>query len=380
MTRMSGLERFFLRCLAMARKEVMHILRDPQILAFALGMPLALMFLFGYAVSFDIEHIPFVVVDGDRTAGSRRLVQAFTASGTFTLVAERDDPEEVETLFRSGSAKAALIIPAGFTRTRQAGREAVAQLLLDGSDNTSASITLGYANAVALASQQQDMAALLGTLEPPPQARVHTLFNPGLRSAVFLVPGLIVLILVMVAVMLTSLTLAREYERGSMEQLFATPVGRAEVILGKLGPYFVIGLVQVLLVVSVGVYVFAVPVRGSLLLLFSVSGLFLLAMLMQGLLISAITRSQMLASQVAAISTFLPALLLSGFIFPVETMPWPLRALASLLPARYFVHALRAILLRGNGLEVIWGDVLAILLFFCFVYALAIGRFRREVG
>ena len=372
--------RFLMRAFVMAEKELMHIMRDPQVIAFALGMPVVLILLFGYAVSFDIDHIPFVVVDQDQSAASRELVDAFTASDTFRTVGERQDPDEVETLFRRGVARAALVIPHGFERDGRRGVGQTAQLLLDGSDNMTASIALGYANAVALSSSQASFEKILGSAKPPIEPRVRTLFNPALRSAVFLVPGLIVVILVMIAVMLTALTVAREYERGSMEQLFATPVGRVEVILGKLGPYFVLGLVQVLLIVTLGVILFDVPMRGSIPLLFFVSSVFLLAMLMQGLLISVVTRSQMLASQIAAISTLLPALLLSGFMFPIENMPVVLRAIATVLPARYFVHALRAIMLRGNGLAVIAPDVLAMALFFAVLLVIATARFRRTIA
>jgi ABC-2 type transport system permease protein len=371
---------FLQRTLAIAHKEVVHIQRDPQVLGFALGMPIVLTILFGYGVTFDVERIPIVIVDQDRSAGSRALRDRFVASSTFTVVAERGDPRQVETLFRSNLAKAALIVPAGFERRMQRGEEAKAQLLLDGADNTTASISLGYANAVSITASRDQLTAVMGKVTPPLEVRIRTLFNPGLRSSVFLVPGLMVVILVMIAVMLTALTIAREYENGSMEQLFATPVGRLEVILGKLGPYFVIGLVQVLLVLTLGVVLFGVPVNGSVAVLFLVSSVFLLAMLMQGLFISVLTQQQMVASQVAAISTFLPALLLSGFVFPVENMPAILRAVASLMPARYFVRALRAVLLRGNGLEVIWPDVLALTGFFLLLLFVATARFKREVA
>jgi ABC-2 type transport system permease protein len=368
------------RTFAIAHKEVVHIGRDPQMLIFALGMPVVLIFLFGYAVSFDIERIPLVVVDQDRSAESRALVDKFTASDTFRVVARRQDPRDVETLFRSFTAKTALVIPAGYGRKLRRGENAEAQLLLDGADNTTASIALGYATAVSLAASREQMERVVGDLKMPMEIRVRTFFNPGLKSSVFLVPGLMVLILVMVAVMLTSLTIAREYERGSMEQLFATPVGRLEVILGKLAPYFLIGLVQVLLVLALGVTFFDVPVRGSLPLLFGLSAVFLLAMLMQGLLISVVTRNQMVASQVAAISTFLPALLLSGFIFPVDSMPLLLRGIAHAMPAQYFVRSLRAVLLRGNGLEVIWPDLLALTGFFLLLLLVAVKRFKRYVA
>ncbi|GMV43843.1 MAG: hypothetical protein AMXMBFR64_55590 [Myxococcales bacterium] len=372
--------RVLLRVRAMATKEVMHILRDPQILAFALGMPVVLILLFGYAVSFDVEHTPLVVVDQDRSPASRQLVDAFTASDTFHEIARTDAPDAAETLFRRSIARSALVIPHGFDAARRAGREAVAQLLLDGSDNMTASIALGYANAVAMSQSQADVARVMGTFEPPIDMRPRMLFNPALRSSVFLVPGLIVVILVIGAVMLTALTIAREYERGSMEQLFTTPVARLEVILGKVAPYFVLGQVQVLLVVTLGVWLFDVPVRGSLPLLFCVASVFLLAMLMQGIVISVVTRNQMVASQVAVISTMLPALLLSGFMFPVENMPLVLQGIASVMPARYLVHGLRAILLRGNGLDVVGPDMLAMGAFFLVLLAIATKRFRRTVA
>jgi drug efflux transport system permease protein len=374
------MRRLLLRIYAMSHKEVMHIQRDPQMLIFALGMPVVLIFLFGYAVSFDIERIPLVVVDQDHTAESRALVEKFTASDTFRVVARRQDPGQVETLFRSSSAKAALVIGPGYGSRLRRGENAEAQLLLDGADNTTASIALGYATAVSLAASREQMEKVLGQIEMPLEVRVRTFFNPRLKSAVFIVPGLMVVILVMVAVMLTALTIAREYERGSMEQLFATPVGRLEVILGKLAPYFLIGLLQVLLVLSLGVTFFDVPVRGSIPLLFGLSSLFLLAMLMQGLVISVITRNQMVASQVAAISTFLPALLMSGFIFPVENMPLLLRGIAAVMPAQYYVRSLRAVLLRGNGLEVIWFDLLALTGFFLLMLIIAVLRFKRTVA
>jgi ABC-2 type transport system permease protein len=374
------MRRFVQRTLVMAEKELTHIMRDPQVLVFALGMPVVLILLFGYAVSFDVDDIPLVVVDQDQSRESRELIAAFTASGSFSEVAERQDPEQVETLFRRGVARAALVIPPDFEERGKRNAGPRAQLLLDGSDNMTAGIALGYANSVALASSQRSIERTLGTAEPPLEVRPRTLFNPGLVSSVFLVPGLIVVILVMIAVMLTALTVAREYERGSMEQLFTTPVSRMEVILGKLGPYFVLGLVQVLLVLTVGVNLFDVPVRGSLWLLFGVASVFLLAMLMQGLLISVVTRSQMVASQVAVISTMLPALLLSGFMFPIENMPLPLQAIATVLPARYFVHAIRAILLRGNGIEVLALDLAAMAAFFLVLLTIATARFRRTVA
>ncbi len=378
------MKRFLLRTVAVAEKEVTHILRDRQILAFALGIPLVMVFLFGFAVSFDVEHIPLVVVDQQHTASSRSVVAKYLSADTFEEVARREDADEVEPLFRSGVAKAALVLPPDLDRKLGRNEQATAQLLLDGSDNMTAGIALGYAQALALKTSSEQMTEVLdligAKLEPPLTAHTRTLFNPGLRSAIFLVPGLIVVILVIVAVMLTALTIAREYERGSMEQLFATPVGRTEVVLGKMAPYFAIGMVQVLLVLAIGVTVFEVPVRGSLPLLFGTSLVLLLAMLMQGLLVSTITRSQMVASMAAVMSTLLPSLLLSGFIFPIDSMPWLLRAISTVVPARYFIHAIRAILLRGNGVDVIAFDLLMLGAYFLLMLVVAVKRFRREIA
>ena len=369
-----------IRFAAMAGKEVNHILRDPQVLLFALGMPVVLLLLFGYAVTFDIDHIPLVVVDQEQSASSRELIAAFEGGDLFEVVAVRETPEEVEPLLQRGVAKVGLIIPEGFDRELLRGDSPQAQLLLDGTDNNSAGMALGYANALSQAATKKAAERAGTPLELPLEARARTLYNPGLRSTVVLVPGLMVILLVMVAVMLTALTVAREYERGSMEQLFATPIGRLEVILGKLAPYFILGMVDVLLVVTVGVLLFDVPIAGELAVLTGVSALFMLAMLMQGLFISVATRNQMVASQLAVISTLLPSLLLSGFIFPVESMPSPLQVVASIFPARYFVHAVRVVMLKGGGFESIGVDCLAIGLFFLAMLAVSIKRFRRSVA
>ena len=368
---------FLRRTRAMALKEFRHMARDPQVVLLALAMPLILILIFGYGVSYDVEHVPMAVVDQDHTVESRALVRAFSAAGTFDVVAEAGEAAAVEPLFRAGLAKAALVIPEGYARQRARGETADAQMLVDGTDNATATIALGYGDAIGLSLAQ---GGLPRGFSVPIDARVRTLFNPSLRSAVFIVPGLIVLVLVIVAVMLTALTVAREYEQGSMEQLFATPVGRLEIILGKLMPYFLLGLVQVLLVLVVGVTLFDVPLRGSVALIFVAASVFLLAELTYGLVISVVTRSQMVAAQIAAISTFLPAMILSDFVFPIANMPPPLQVVASILPPRYLVHALRSIMLRGNGLETIYPDLLAMGAFFGVMLVIATRRFRRVVA
>jgi ABC-2 type transport system permease protein len=339
--------------------------------------------LFGYAISFDLDLLPIGIVDQDRTPASRRLVAALTASDAFRVGAELRDPDavptSVEQRFRRGEFKAALVIPRDFGRRLGRGEPAEAQLLLDGADGTTTSIVLGYAAGISQAETQRLLAKAGLVPKPAIDGRVRLRFNPEMRSARFIVPGLIALILSIMAVLLTALTVAREWERGSMEQLFATPVRRAEVIIGKLLPYVAIGMVQVLLVVTLGTWLFAVPVVGSLGLLFGAALLFLTAMLGQGLLISVVTRNQQVATQFGVLSSMLPTMLLSGFLFPIENMPAVLQAISVAIPSRYFIVVLRGVMLKGNGLAVLWPQLVALAVFAFVMLGLATARFRRRL-
>ncbi|MDQ3037619.1 MAG: ABC transporter permease [Myxococcota bacterium] len=375
--------RFVTRVLAIAGKEVLHVRRDVRTLYLALGMPVVLLVLFGYGVSFDLGEIPILVVDQDDTEASRALVQRMTAAGEMIEVARVSDPSEVAARFERGEGSAALIVPRGFARDLGAGRPTSVQLLVDGSDNATATQVIAKADALlASAGAALTIGALRspGAATPPIEARVTTWFNPGGRSALFLVPGLTAYVLAIVAVLLTALTIAREWERGSMQQLFATPVSRVEIVIGKLLPYLALGVVAALLVLASGAWLFDVPMRGDPAVLALASLLFLLGMLGQGLLISVIARNQMVATQVATMSSMLPSMLLSGFMFPIENMPLPLQAISSVVPARYFVDALRGVLLRGNGAAELWRDLVALAVFAIAVLALATLRFRRQLA
>jgi ABC-2 type transport system permease protein len=372
-------ERFFRRVFAIAAKEATHVRRDPRSLYLALGMPLVMILLFGFGVTFDREALPLVVVDQDHTSSARRLEEVLVASNEFRVVARLSDAGDAEALFRRGSAECALVIPAGFGERLERGDGATAQLLTDGSDPSGAQTALSRADALVHAAGAT-LEPAGGRAAPPIEARIWTRFNPTQLSAWFLVPGLVALILSMVTVMLTSLTIAREWERGSMEQLFATPVGRVEIILGKLLPYLAIGVLQLVLVLLACRFVFHVPARGSLLLLGLVSLSFLACMLGQGLLLSVITRSQMLATQAGIMTTMLPSMLLSGFMYPIENMPWPLRLLAALIPARYFIEGLRGILLVGNGLVELWPQALCLTLFAVLMLLASAAAFRRRLA
>jgi ABC-2 type transport system permease protein len=367
---------FFIRVGAMAGKEVMHIRRDPRTLYMALAMPVVMLLIFGFGVSFDLDHIPLALQDADRSAESRALVRAVSAAGEFRVVAEADETQALH-LIRRGQALAALVLPAGFGRDLRAGKDANVQLLVDGSDGVVANQILAKMDALVRAHSQDRVNV---NLAPPLQVTVFTLFNPQARSALFMVPGLAVYLLAIAAVLLTALTISGEWERGSMEQLFASPVGRLEIVLGKLLPYLGLGMLQLLLVVAVGAVVFDVPIRGSVALLFVVGFLFLVGMLGQGLFISVVARSQLVATQAGALTSLLPSLLLSGMIVPVENMPQPLQVLSSLIPARYFVHAMRGIMLKGSPFSLLWIDLVALVAFALAILGLVTLRFRRRLA
>jgi ABC-2 type transport system permease protein len=367
------------RIRALSSKEIRHIVRDARTLYLALGMPVVMLFIFGYAVTFDLDRVPLGLFDEDRTPESRELARAFDASGVFRLERSIARADEIEMLFRRGRILGALVIPPGYGRELGAGREARAQFFLDGTDGASAAIALAYSGAIAQSLQLKKLAPMAGDSAPPIEVRARLRFNPEARSAVFIVPGLIALILSLMTVLLTSLSVAREWERGSLEQLFATPARRIEILLGKLAPYVGLGMLQVLLVLALGTTLFGVPVRGSLLWLFSSALIFIAGCVGQGLLISVVTRNQQLATQVAALTSILPTVLLSGFIFPIENMPVPLQALSAIVPARYFISVLRGIMLKGSGPVEIGPHLLALVVFAGGMLAAANARFRRRL-
>jgi len=366
---------FFRRTKAVAHKEVLHILRDARAIYMALGLPVVMLMLFGYGISQDVDHISMAVVDQDRTPASQRLSQALVASGDFARGVELASPDDAEAALRIGKVRAVLVLPRGFARDLARGIPTAAQLIVDGSDGTTAAVALGDAAGILQASSLAR--AVKASLGVGPRVRVR--FNPTLRSTYNMVSGVIVLILAMVASLLTALTIAREWERGSMEQLFATPVGRAEIIIGKLIPYAGLGLVQTLLVITLGSYMFDVPIRGSLVTLFACSSLFVLAMLGTGLLTSVIAKSQLVAVQFALMVSYMPVAMLSGFMFPIQNMPGWLQGISMAVPGRYYLTTLRGVLLKGNGLNILAGEVAALAFFAAAMLALAVWRFRRRL-
>jgi ABC-2 type transport system permease protein len=373
-----------MRVWAIARKESVHVLRDPRSLAMAIAIPMLLLFLFGYALTLDVDNVPIVVWDQNQSRTSRELISRFDGSRYFSIQDFVHDYDGVERAIDSGRALAAIIIPTNFGSDIESGHAAPIQLIVDGSDSNTATIAMGYADFVTL-SYSQDVAIneiqRIGgqKLHPPLDMRPRVWFNAELVSKNYIIPGLIAVIMMVIAALLTSLTVAREWERGTMEQLIATPVKGSELILGKLIPYFVLGMLDVLLAVLMGEFVFEVPLRGSILLLFGMSAVFLVGALSLGMFISIMTRGQLLASQLAMVLTFLPSFLLSGFMYAIENMPLPIQAMTHLIPARYFVVLLKGIYLKGVGLEILGVDAALLTLFAIVMVGLANWKFRKKL-
>ncbi len=367
------------RLLAMARKEALQLRRDPRSLAMAFVVPAVMVVVFGYIISFDIRDIRVAVLDQDHTVQSRALVSSFEAAGRFEVVARLTRPEQIDPLMNRGTVRMALEIPPGFEKNLLARRPAPVQAIVDGADANTASIAMNYAEAIVTAFSSN---AVLGraALTPPVNVQSRVWYNEALESADMIVPGLVAVIMMIIAAMLTALTIAREWERGTMEQLAATPVHRLEVIGGKLLPYLAIGLVDVTAAVLIGVYLFRVPFRGSPFLLAGMATLFLLGSLGLGIFISAALKSQLLATQLAMLATFIPSLLLSGLIFDIASMPLPLRLISLAVPARYFVVVLRAVFLKGVGVEVLWRQGFAMIVYAVLGMGLAVRAFRKEIA
>jgi len=373
------------RISAVARKEFLHVWRDPRSLGMAIAIPILMLLLFGFALTLDVDHVPLVVWDQSGTPDSRELVSRFAGSPYFSLVRHVDNERDMNGAIDSGEALMALVIPYDFARRLASQNEASLQVVVSGVDSNTATIALGYADAIAEIYSQEwsaDRMKRLGAADfrPPIEVRDRVWFNPELESKNYIVPGLIAVIMMVIAAMLTSLTFAREWERGTMEQLISTPVRREELVLGKLIPYFVIGIFDMALAVVLGQFMFQVPLRGNLALLFGVASIFLVGVLTMGMLISIVTKSQLMASQLAMMATFLPSFLLSGFIFAIVNMPRPIQWLTYLVPARYFISVLKGIYLKGVGLEIMALDTLLLVLFAALMVLMARWKFKKKLA
>jgi len=375
----------FIRLKAVAWKEFIQIFRDPTSLALAVSIPVLLLVLFGYALTLDVDRIPTVIYDMDRTPQSRDLIDHFLRSKYFQLEESARSYAHLQEVMDRGKALAGLVIPANFSRDLDTDREAVIQVLLDGTDANTATIALGYAQAiVSLYSQEVLLHKMnqigVGSISPPVEPRIRGWFNPDLESKNFIIPGLIAVIMVILAAILTSGTVAREWERGTMEQLISTPIRKGELILGKLVPYFALGMFDLALSVVMGRYLFGVPLRGSGFLLFSLAGLFLLGAISQGVVVSIIAKNQLLSSQISIVISYLPTFILSGFIYPIDNMPKLIQCITYVVPSRYVVSILKGIFSKGVNLDVLWMEALLLSVYAGAMIFWALKRFQKRIA
>ncbi len=360
---------------SMIWKEFVQLRRDRFTLAMMIGIPMVQIALFGYAIQTEVRHLPTVILDESHTEQSRSLVTALENTGNFDITAEVTSPGEIARLIKSGRAHAALVIPPDFARDLKRRRQATAQVIVDAADPLSAAAAMAAGGQIG-AIESRRLAAGSGTSSI--EIRVRPWYNPGLRSAVYIVPGIIGVILSITMVIIASIAVVRERERGTLEQLIVTPISKTGLMMGKIVPFLMIGYVQITVILLIGRVLFNVPIIGSLGQLYLIALPFIVASLGVGLLVSAAVKSQAQAMQLGFFY-ILPNILLSGFMFPREAMPAPAQWIGAVLPLTYFLRAMRGILLKGAGLDALWRES-AVLVGFAFVLvALAVRRFHKTI-
>ncbi len=374
----------FKRVNAIAKKEFIQIIRDYRSLGLAIVIPVVLMLLFGFALSLDVNSVPMVIWNQDKSQASTDFILNFKSSRYFKIVGYTDNYGQLQNYIDSKKAFMALVIPKNFSKYLEAGDKAPLQLLVDGSDSNTATIAMGYVNSIVSKYNVNLINASLSKIGVKSPViidmRARVWFNEDLKSEHYIIPGLIALIMMIIAAQLTSITVAREWERGTMEQLISTPVRRQELILGKFMPYFAIGFFDLLVAVVMAQFVFDVPLKGNLLLLLILSSIFLTGALAQGLYFSIFAKNQRLATQLAILTTFLPTFLLSGFVYPIYNMPKIIQVITYALPARYFISILKGIYLKGEGLNFLWKEALFLSLFAVFMVNAAYRKFKKKVA
>ena len=373
----------FVRLKAIIRKEFYHLIRDYQSLYLAFAIPLLLIILFGYALSLDVDHVKTVFVDYDKSELSRDFVRQLDASSYFNVTGNLPRTKDAVDSLDHDIVKVAIIIPPDFKKNITADREAQIQVMIDASDPTFGNIIRGYLTAFTEKYNQKILAGFLNRqggveMRPPVDGRVRIWFNEDLESRNFIIPGIVAIIIMIVGALLTSLVIAREHENGTMETIKSMPLRAPEFLLGKSIPYFFIGLTDVLIAILLGQLLFGIVMKGNFWLMILSSSLYLMVALSLGLLISSATKSQMMANQVAILTTYLPSLLLSDFVFPVANMPEILQYVTLIVPARYFIDILSGIYLRNLGLAYLWPDLLVLLAMFIILSMINFRLLKRE--
>lgn len=373
------------RILTILRKEFRSVFRDPRMRMVIFGVPVLQTLVFGYAVTLDVRHVPLVVIDRDQTPASRALVARFTGSGYFDAVLWTSDAAAAEHEIDAAHASAVLQINAGFADDLDAGRTTPVQLIIDGSDSNTARFVLNYSTTIAttfnaaVVLQQSQRTGGSGVAPGGVDLRTRAWFNADLESRNFYVPGVIATLVMLISLMLTSMAIVREKEVGTIEQIMVTPIRPVEFILGKCLPFGIIGYINVAMVTVVGVFWFGVPIRGSFALLLLATTLYLLSTLGIGLFISTVSRTQQQA-MMTTFFFFFPAMLLSGFVYPIANMPAVVQWLTFLDPLRYFLVIIRGVFLKGTGIEVLWMPLLALLVLGVAVMGFAVSRFHKTLS
>ena len=372
------------RTWAIAKKEFFHIYRDPRSLALVILMPAILMLLFGYAVTLDVKKVSMAVLDRDKGQESLNFIHRFSASPYFRLRYFAQDEKEMKRLIDEGDVKMGLLIPWDFSKTIKAEKVVPVQILLDGTDSNTANIILGYVQAITRQYSQEKTILKISRMgitnvSLPIDGRPRVWFNEELESKNYFVPGLVAVIISIIGVLLTGQVIVREWEKGTMELLISTPVRKSELMIGKLFPYFFLGLLDLVLAVFMGKWVFQVPLRGSVALLMGLSGLYIVVALALGLTISTIARTQLQANQLAMVIGFLPTFLLSGFTFVISNMPIWLQAITYVIAPRYYVTILKEVFLKGVGFSFLWRETMALMVIAVVGLWVATRSFKKEL-
>lgn len=369
-----------------AKKEWIHIRRDPRTLAFIIVMPIMLMVIYGYGINFDVRDIRIAVVDYDRTAASREFLESMTAGGYFVINAYVESAKDLDEILNLRQARVGVVIPPGFQRDLESGRTANIQFLIDGSDGNTATIAYGYitalSNGFTIEHLRERMVA--EGFEPPSimptlQVKSRYWYNPELKSSNFIVPGIIAIILMMIGAVVTSLTLVSEKEKGTIEQLIVSPIKPYQTILGKVFPYVVLSFVGLLLIIVVAFFIFDLEIKGSLLQLLLMAVVYLCGVLGIGIFVSSVVSDMSSAMFLAMLLSLMPSILLSGFVFPIRNMPFVLQLITYVVPARYFLRIIRGIYLKGIGIEILWGEALFLVGFAVLVFGFAITRLKKRL-
>ena len=362
----------------MFRKEFIQMRRDRLTLGIMIGIPIVQMTLFGFAIQTDVRNIPTMVLDESRTPESRELIAAFSNTGNFRIIGHVDGRPALDAAIARGDAQAGFVVPNDFPRDLARGRTATVQVVVDASDPLASQAALAAAGGVAQVRNLAILSREARRATLPIEVRSRPRYNPGLRSPVYIVPGLVAVILSLTMVLVTAMAIVRERERGTLEQLIVTPITRTELMLGKIAPYVGVGLVQMTLVLIIGRLVFDVPLTGSLPLLYAVALLFIIASLAVGMFISTLVRTQQQSMQLSFFYV-LPNILLSGFMFPRQSMPVVFQWLSTVLPITHFLKVLRGILLKGVGLDALWREVAILAGFSVLLITLAVRRFHKTL-